>query len=557
LSPSRPEQPSVITSSIFSTTEIDESGLTDINAHETTPPIDLAPNTTYYWRVRAYNSIDEYSGWSLVRSFRTAILPPTLTLPLDGNDLLNNRPTFDWDDMPGATSYTLQISRNNTFTFLVGTFLVTPSTYTPTVALPANLTLYWRVQSRGANGPSAWSTVRTVNTANPPSVPLLVAPLTNSLTTDYTPRLDWAQSTYPTSTTFEHYELWLDDNAAFSSPYMADIAGLANHEYTIPDPDALNPNTTYYWRIRTYNFEGEYSAWSLVRTFRTAILPPTLTGPADGETQLSNRPYFGWNDVPGATGYSIQISRNSAFTLLVGTYLATSSSYAPLVDLPANTTLYWRVQSRGVNGPSAWSATRMVNTANPPSIPVLISPANGVFVTGFNIRLDWSTTVDPTDFAYYDLEVSKYADFSFDYLRIHITQANSSEFTTVFEGGTDYYWRVRAFKTNNQYSSWSSTRMFQTYLEPVVLLSPYNHAHGVNSYPTFRWNSGTGATSYILSVYYQLSPGYPIQLWFTVITSSTSFASPVTFPLGVKYYWQVRASGPHGGSQSEMWDFTR
>jgi hypothetical protein len=68
----------------------------------------------------------------------------------------NRKPTFDWNDPAGATGYTIQISKNATFTSLVGTYNITASTYTPTANLPVG-TLYWRVRAKGPNGPSDWS----------------------------------------------------------------------------------------------------------------------------------------------------------------------------------------------------------------------------------------------------------------------------------------------------------------------------------------------------------------------------------------------------------------
>jgi hypothetical protein len=38
---------------------------------------------------------------------------------------------------------------------------VTTSIYTPTINLPANITLYWRVKTNGLNGPSLWSSFWT------------------------------------------------------------------------------------------------------------------------------------------------------------------------------------------------------------------------------------------------------------------------------------------------------------------------------------------------------------------------------------------------------------
>jgi hypothetical protein len=313
----------------------------------------------YYWRVRSYNSLGQYSSWSLVRTFRTALLPPTLTTPLDADNLLNNRPTFTWGAVSGATGYTIQISKNSSFTPLVTGVQVTPATYTPTKDLPVGTTLYWRVQSRGTNGPSAWSAVRTVNTANPPSIPTLLNPVSNALTTDYTPLLDWAVVTVPPGTTFNYYQIQVANNAAFTSPTVDTGAGfLTNkdvHEYT-PETD-LNANTKYYWRVRSYNTAGEYSAWSLVRILRTAILPPTLLTPADGEPTTNRKPIFDWRDVAGASSYTIQVSTNSSFTTLTVNATVVPSTYTPTISLPVGT-FYWRVKSNGVNGPSLWTTMR-------------------------------------------------------------------------------------------------------------------------------------------------------------------------------------------------------
>jgi hypothetical protein len=69
------------------------------------------------------------------------------------------KPVFDWQDVPGATGYTLQVSRNNSFTLIVLTANSVPSTLTPTVNLPAGTQLFWRVKATGLNGPSAWSSL--------------------------------------------------------------------------------------------------------------------------------------------------------------------------------------------------------------------------------------------------------------------------------------------------------------------------------------------------------------------------------------------------------------
>ncbi len=194
----------------------------------------------------------------------------------------------------------------------------------------------------------------TPNTTKPPSVPSLVSPLKNVLITNYTPLLSWKKSTVPTGApAFDHYRLQLDDNSDFSSMVIdRNVVGTTNSSYSIP----LASNTKFFWRVSSYNILGKSSSWSKVGTFRTAFQPPTLSAPDNVAILLNNPPTLDWNDVPGVTGYTVQISRTNNFTSLVGKHGVTASMYTPSAALPVNTTLYWRVQSKGTYGPSVWSA---------------------------------------------------------------------------------------------------------------------------------------------------------------------------------------------------------
>jgi hypothetical protein len=84
------------TDAVFRTSVRDQdiSGL--VSKSEFTPTSDLSPNTRYYWRVRAFNSLDQYSSWSTVSYFREAMLAPELSSPANAAALDNLHPAFDW-----------------------------------------------------------------------------------------------------------------------------------------------------------------------------------------------------------------------------------------------------------------------------------------------------------------------------------------------------------------------------------------------------------------------------------------------------------------------------
>ena len=279
---------------------------------------------------------------------------PVLLTPVDGASPLFNRPVFDWQDVPGATSYTIQIGRDPGFGTLVGAYTVTTSTYTPTSDLPADSTLYWRVKINKTGVANPWSDPFSLRTANPPSVPVLVTPPNNALTTNYKPLLDWNNSVLPpVSLSSEHYQVQVAANSGFTSPVIdKTIVGLTNSQYT--PTTALAPNTTWYWHVRAYNSLGQYSAWSTLRTFRTAIAPPVLLLPHNLSSTSNHKPLFDWNSMAGAGSYTFQVSRSNTFSTLLVNLAVTPSTYTPTTNLPSGV-LYWRVRANGTNGPSLWS----------------------------------------------------------------------------------------------------------------------------------------------------------------------------------------------------------
>ena len=138
------------------------TALGDITDSDLTPPTvgfpSLARATTYYWRVRAWNAAGDYSGWSLIYSFRVSYEQPLLSLPANGTSVGSIRPAFTWTAVPGATSYKIQVSAYSTFSFNAINATVNGATlYAPSVNLLAHKTYYWRVQALGPFGPGTWS----------------------------------------------------------------------------------------------------------------------------------------------------------------------------------------------------------------------------------------------------------------------------------------------------------------------------------------------------------------------------------------------------------------
>jgi hypothetical protein len=536
----------------------EESGTTtlnDINDSQFAVSPALAGNTKYYWRVRAVNQDDHASLWSTSRYFRTIISAPVLS-PVTADSL---RPTFDWDDTVGSfTNYTIQISKNDTFTQFVLNTKATASTYTPTTSLPANTPLWWRVQINGANGPSAWTTGNPFTSPNPPSTPVLVSPANNYLTLDYTPYLNWNASTIPTGgAALDYYQVQVDNNSDFSSPEVDEMTtgtDTTNSEFTVPTD--LATNTKFYWRVRAVNTIGEKSVWPTSRYFRAAILPPVLndvTGPL-----FNLRPTFTWTAVSGATNYTIQVSKNSTYSAPTVNKTASGPTYTPIVDLPGGVPVYWRVRSNSANGPSDWVAGNSFTTPNPPSMPVLASPASNALTTDYTPLLNWNNSTVPSGvtFKNYELEVDNDSDFSSPVVDIvtALNDVTDSDYEPPLNlsSNTKYYWRVRSVNTLDEVSTWSAVRYFRTALLPPGLITPWGAVSTLR--PTFDWIDTAGATSYTIQI--SKEPDFSPLILNKTVTSST-YVPTTNLPANTLLYWRVKANGTNGPSAwSEVFIFT-
>lgn len=488
----------------------------------------------------------------------TNLAAPSLLTPANAEQLLYNRPTFDWTDVAEALSYTIQISGNPGFTSPTS-HTVTVSTFTQPTNLPANVTRYWRVQANTINGPGPWSVTRSFSTANPPSAPALAAPANNALITDYTPLLDWNNSTVSVGTTFLKYELQIATDDLFTLSTNVEVTGPeTNSDYT--SGTDLNPNTTYYWRVRAYNTLGQYSAWSNTRHFDTALLPPMLIAPAEAEQLSNNRPTFDWDDVPDATGYRIEISDDPVNFSNPIVANVTPSVYTRTSDLPAGETLYWRVRTKGANGPSAWSEVRSLTTANPPSVPILAFPGNNARVSGPSPLFNWNDSMLPVgiDFDYYQIQVA--TDNGFVTV-IHDNTvsgvSNSQDDTAVLASGATYYWRVRAFNTLGQPSLWSAVRSVRIKFADPTLNLPVTGSTVSDLMPTFTWEVVSGATDYRIQV--SKNSTFTGAKAINTTTTSPTYTHGTNLQAGTTYYWRVRVQSPNTygpGDWSGVYTFT-
>ncbi|HLO15511.1 MAG TPA: choice-of-anchor Q domain-containing protein [Anaerolineales bacterium] len=118
----------------------------------------------YFWRVRAYNILDQPGSWSAARSFIIDTLPPSppvLKIPAN-NASVRGVPTFRWFGVSGAVSYQFQIDNEADFSSPIITVIQRVPYRRPPGVLRG--TYFWRVRAQDAAGNWCdWSETFTVN----------------------------------------------------------------------------------------------------------------------------------------------------------------------------------------------------------------------------------------------------------------------------------------------------------------------------------------------------------------------------------------------------------
>ena len=214
----------------------------------------------------------------------------------------------------------------------------------------------------------------TNGSPTPPSVPALLLPAANALTTDYTPLFDWSNSTVTAGVIFNHYQLQVATDTAFSAKILdKNIFGISNSNYT-PINDLLS-NTKFYWRVRAFNAYGNSSAWSAVRSLLTAPRSHTETLYFNGQQWGS---VVGWNPYSNSMNNSMAIAQqdNARVTMFETPYvynMIDGKQYPLLAD-----------------GAYTWNAARTEITFH---LKAAAKWSDGTPVTANDVAYTWATNV--------------------------------------------------------------------------------------------------------------------------------------------------------------------
>jgi len=478
-------------------------------------PTSVLPNNTYYSRVRAVDADGNAGDWNpgaRIRKDFDAVGPDNPTtisnLRLRSNSLPSmpvgadtGVPVVEWDPVPGAASYEVQVAPH------------VPPPDGPGCNWTASSAYAWRVVTAA----TAWTPLSPSYNGKTPS-----------------------GISYP--------------RAAKDNAELVDGWGYCVRVAAQSDRDAEGNHVVSDWT--------QLGGLGAIAFRYIAPGPPGPFGdpfatPADGylgplaEQGASTRlPLFTWRPVSGARSYFVAVAKDALFTDIVDLAITQVPAYAPRdtggqpttypdestdsADTTLATTYYWAVfPAAGANGDGA-SSHFSQNSPQPfqkRSVPPsLVSPLEGSDVST-QPTFRWL----PAEGARrYRLQVAR--DPSFRELIDDVATASTAyTSSSTYPVDTVLYWRVRATDEDGIGLTWSTIGTFRRRL-PVPKPAAENALEG-GTIPVLTWSPVEGAVSYDIHV--EQADGRLKDFTFR----STAFTPVVFYGNGV-WRWSVRANFP-------------
>lgn len=224
----------------------------------------LQAGTTYFWRVRSFNG-NAYSDWTDVETFEVTgnagTLVPILTWPL-GGAATGTTVDLYWyiNGTSPSVSYQVQYASESDFSNAV-TVNAGSSTSTQLTGLVPGVIYYWKARSFNGTAYSAWSNTETFATqaGSSPVRPMGGSPVNSVSLTSNDAQLSWFLPSLASGLT---YEVQYSQNSDFSNAVT-----VGNISATSYMANALPSGAPVYWRVRSKNAEGLYSAYSKAERF--------------------------------------------------------------------------------------------------------------------------------------------------------------------------------------------------------------------------------------------------------------------------------------------------
>ena len=526
----------VSTDNLFSSFLLNQSNISN-NSYTYELP---AYNSTYYWRVKA-NYSTCVTDFPTPYKFTTQVPPTSLGTPANG---ANSQSTiglrFKWAAIQGASTYTVQISTDTSFSAGSIFYEAIKKTNTDSVVnFNPSTTYYWRVDADQSGCPVPWTSPYSFITGyTPPQNPKS--------------KID---SCDPTKIALS----W--DNVSGTASYRLQVSVKPDFTTLLTDSQNLStnyivyiiqkPNQRYYWRVKAS--DGVNSGdWSTVGNFINNGGSPDRSIPANNSFNQPDTVLFKWVKPDINSQERIQIALDTAFNPVLFDIKNIYDDSVYVIMPNYNTKYYWKIltdYSCTVVWSNPWAFTTTLDK------PQLVFPADSSTKQSQSITFQWLPTDGATT---YEFSLSTDPLFQTQYIVKGIKgyQGVTMRVQNLLVN-TNYFWKVKAYNGTIAVSAWSDIHRFRTGAEaPAIpnLVAPTNGKQNlVVTKVNLTWDAVPNAKYYWI----QISTKNDFSTKVKDVPDLTDSQFDLTgLVYNTTYYWRVLAISDSSQSDwSPVWSF--
>ncbi len=343
-------------------------GTADANATSYTST-GLTPETTYYYKVIAFNSFGDSGETDPANATTTAtpLAPPNAPTNLQALTVSDMQIDLSWtDNSDNDAGFAIEISSDGSSFALLDNVKTNVTSYESSSLMPET-TYYYRVYASNSAGNSGYSNIASATTnAITDTVPDAPTNLQAKAASDTQIELGWTDN----SDNEDGFNVEISKNGLDFSWVGKVKANVTGYSVT-----GLSPNYTYYFRVNGYNFYGSsvYSnlakATTLPAPTGVPAKPTNLQAKAASDTMID----IAWTDNSGdEDGFNIEVSEDGIKFQWIDKVGSNVTGYS-LGGLRPELTLWFRVNAFNRYGSSKYtdpaSATTNPKPGAPPAAP--------------------------------------------------------------------------------------------------------------------------------------------------------------------------------------------